>query len=115
MNYFITRHPGALQWLQQCNLGPAQHFPHLEERLLNSLTPADVVIGTLPVSLVAEVNRRGARYLHLRVDMPPALRGQELDIAQLHDLGAELVEYVVHQPLSEDAVSFPLEMQEDWP
>ena len=49
--YFVSRHPGALQWMQAH--GPAfdRHLLHLEEADLARLAPGDSVIGSLPVHL----------------------------------------------------------------
>jgi CRISPR-associated protein Csx16 len=49
------------------------------DRVLDHLDPAiiqpgDILIGPLPVNLAAAVCERGERYLHLSLDLPPALR-----------------------------------------
>ena len=64
---------------------------------MEAVRPGDVVMGVLPVSLAAEVCARGARFLHLSVEVPPELRGQELSADDLERLGAELVEYEVRR------------------
>ena len=61
------------------------------------VTPGDVVIGTLPVNLVAEVCARGARYLNLSLDLPPEARGRELTADELETFGARVEEYRVEQ------------------
>lgn len=100
MIYLITRHPGALQWLQQKLSEPAVHLEHLNDPDL--IGPGDIVVGTLPINLVAAICCRGARYLHLELELPQSLRGQELSVQQLNELGAALVEYAVLQ-VSDDA------------
>ena len=95
MMYVITRHAGAVQWLQQFINAPYVLLAHLHA--INMVQAGDVIIGTLPVNLIAKINRQGARYLHLHIDTPAHLRGQELTAAQLVQLGASLVEYSVHQ------------------
>ena len=55
----------------------------------------DVVIGTLPIHIAAEVHARGARYMHLSLDLPPALRGRELSAEQMNRARARLEEYRV--------------------
>lgn len=86
--YFISRHPGALEWFQRQGLD-AQHITHLDPALVG---PGDVVMGTLPVHLAAEVCGRGARYLHLQMAVSPDMRGTEFsaDLMELFD--ARLVE-----------------------
>jgi len=88
--YFISRHEGALDWLQQQAIQVDQQLSHFDP----SITQADdVVIGTLPINLVAEVNQRGGRYLHLTLNLPSELRGKELSAADMTRYGASLQEY----------------------
>ncbi|QQK58052.1 CRISPR-associated protein Csx16 [Shewanella sp. LC6] len=93
MNYLVSRHPGAIAWCQRQSLAIDAILPHLDPALICA---GDRVIGTLPLPMVAEVQRRGARYLHLSVSVPSELRGQELSADQLDKLGASLTEYQVH-------------------
>lgn len=85
--FFVSRHPGALHWMQQN--GPAfdQHLPHLDPAQVQA---GDSVIGTLPVNLAAQVCERGAAYWHLVLEMPAQQRGQELSFQELQVLGATL-------------------------
>ncbi|EQB2596488.1 CRISPR-associated protein Csx16 [Aeromonas salmonicida] len=92
MNYLISRHPGAIAWCQRQPLVIDVILPHLDPVFICT---GDWVIGTLPLPMVAEVQRFGARYLHLSVPVPPELRGQELSADQLEQLGASLIEYRV--------------------
>lgn len=87
VTWFVSRHPGALQWIQQC--GPAFdcHVPHLDPAQVQR---GDTVIGTLPVHLAAQVCARGAAYLHLVLQTPPDARGRELSAQELLALGATL-------------------------
>lgn len=85
--WFVSRHPGAVDWVR------AQGFPI--DRQVNHLEPSEVevgdtVIGSLPVNLVALICARGARYLHLTLDLPPSLRGQELSFDDLIRLQTRL-------------------------
>ncbi len=84
---FVSRHPGALQWMQQ--YGPAFdcHVPHLDTAQVQR---GDTVIGTLPVHLAAQVCARGAAYLHLVLPAPQEARGRELSVQELLALGATL-------------------------
>lgn len=54
------------------------------------LRTGNVVIGTLPANLVADVCDKGARYFHLTLDLPLVYRGRELSAAEM---GARLEEY----------------------
>jgi CRISPR-associated protein Csx16 len=90
--FFITRHPGAREWARQEGIKVDFVFAHLDSRILR---PGDVVIGTLPVHLAAQVCALGGRYLHLSLELPPEWRGRELSAADLRRCGARLEEYRV--------------------
>lgn len=93
--YFVTRHPGTLQWAQQNHLKFDIHLEHLTD--LNSLQAQDIVIGILPINMVYQLNCRGVRYIHLSLQMPAQLRGMELDPQQLNACHATLEEFVVQK------------------
>lgn len=87
--YFITRHAGAVDWA--CEQGiAAKQVQHLDVDLIR---PGDVVMGTLPVQLAAKVVARGARYLHLSIDVPSDARGRELSADDMVAYGARLQEF----------------------
>ncbi|WP_110620035.1 CRISPR-associated protein Csx16 [Thioalkalivibrio sp. ALE21] len=94
--YLVTRHPGAVEWAERRGMPIDRCIPHLNPSILQ---PGDCVLGTLPIHLAARVCARGARYLHLSLDIPPELRGQELDADTLDTCNARLEEYrVTHIP-----------------
>lgn len=93
--YLITRHPGALHWARQKKLHFDVHTEHLES--FDGLGAGDVVIGTLPINMVYELNRRQIRYVHLSLQIPRELRGIELNADQLHQCNAELQEFRVER------------------
>jgi CRISPR-associated protein Csx16 len=90
LTILVTRHLGAIEWLKRQGNIAQLVVSHLDT---STLSPGDVVIGTLPINLVAEVCARGARYLHLSLHAPLDLRGQELTVDQLDSAGARLEEY----------------------
>jgi CRISPR-associated protein Csx16 len=90
--YFVTRHPGALEWAQEEGVAVDRLVDHLDPDLIQL---GDTVIGTLPVNLAAQVCERGGRYLHLSLDLPAGLRGRELSAADMRACGARLEEYTV--------------------
>jgi CRISPR-associated protein Csx16 len=92
--YFVTRHPGARTWAAEEGLSVDQVIDHLDPAIIQ---PGDLLIGSLPVNLAAEVCARGGRYLHLSLDLPPALRGRELSAAQMRECGARVEEYGVRR------------------
>jgi CRISPR-associated protein Csx16 len=90
--YFVTRHPGARDWAQDEGIQVDHLVDHLD---VAQVQAGDVVIGSLPVNLAAQVCERGARYLHLSLDLPPELRGKELTAEDMRVLGARIEEYMV--------------------
>lgn len=92
--YLVTRHPGALEWLRRQGYANAEHVQHLRP---HSVQAGDIVVGTLPINLVADLCERGASYLHLSIELPADMRGLELNAQQLVSLGARLEGYIARQ------------------
>lgn len=61
--------------------------PHLD---LAQVQPGDIVIGSLPVNLAAQVCAGGAAYFHLTLELSAELRGKELSADDLESLGARV-------------------------
>lgn len=93
--YFITRHLGAIQWADANHIDYDEHLTHLDN--MSRLKAGDVVIGTLPINIVYELNQLGVRYKHLSLNIPPHLRGVELDVEALKACNAHIKEYAVTQ------------------
>lgn len=91
--YFVSRHPGAAEWARRCGI-PARRLEHLDPA---DVGPGDIVLGTLPVQMAAEVCARGGRYLHLCLDIPPDRRGEVLTAEEMDRFGARLEEYRVER------------------
>jgi len=91
---FITRHAGAHEWAERQGLEVDEIINHLDPEQIQQ---GDIVIGTLPIHLVAEINRRGGRYLHLSLNVPPAYRGRELSAEDMEKFGARLEEFEVRR------------------
>lgn len=85
--YFVSRHPGAVQWAARQDFGVDALIAHLDPE---QVQPGDTVIGSLPVNLAAQVCERGAAYWHLSLALPADLRGCELSDADLQRLGARI-------------------------
>lgn len=92
--YFISRHQGAVDW------AIAEGF-HVDERLVHfdvtTVQAGDTILGTLPISLVAEVNARGGHYYHLTLELPAEARGKELTVADMRTYGARLEAYTAQK------------------
>lgn len=87
--YFVTRHKGAIEWALRKGVD-ARLVAHLDPE---EIGPGDLVLGPLPVHLVAEVNRRGGRYFHIEMAVPEEARGRELSADDMERFGARLVEF----------------------
>lgn len=90
--WLVSRHSGAKAWILQQGIKVDVQAEHLDTSLLQD---NDIVVGTLPIQIVAELNARSIRYLHLEVSVPAELRGKELSMEQLNALGATLSEFSV--------------------
>jgi CRISPR-associated protein Csx16 len=85
--WFVSRHPGAIEWAKRHQLCVDQWAPHLT---LHLVQPGDTVIGSLPVNLAAQVCALGARYGHLSLELPAHLRGVELSADQLDSMETQI-------------------------
>lgn len=92
--YFVSRHPGARDWAAEAGIAVDLVVVHLDPV---DVAPGDNVIGSLPVNLAADVCARGARYLHLSLELPAELRGRELTAEQMRELGARIEEFRVER------------------
>jgi CRISPR-associated protein Csx16 len=92
--YFVSRHPGTRDWAAEEGIKVQEFITHLDP---GQIGPGDIVIGTLPANLAADVCAAGGRYLHLALDLPAALRGRELSAAEMRACGARLEEYLIQR------------------
>jgi CRISPR-associated protein Csx16 len=92
--YFVSRHPGAHDWAAAEGIAVDRVIQHLDPALIQ---PGDIIIGSLPVNLAAQVCASGARYLHLSLELPAELRGQELSATQMRECGACLEEFRIER------------------
>ncbi|MBS0212718.1 MAG: CRISPR-associated protein Csx16 [Proteobacteria bacterium] len=98
--YLVTRHEGTCRWVEVMAEDDKLPFPidqaieHLE---LDSLHKGDIVVGTLPIHVAAQLHERGVKFWALDIDTPPELRGSELGPAELHLCGARLTRYEIEK------------------
>ncbi|CAM3510678.1 CRISPR-associated protein Csx16 [Halomonas lysinitropha] len=85
--FFVSRHPGALEWLLQQGIDVDHYHVHLDPR---EVTAGDIVIGTLPIHIAADITAKGADYWHLSLNLPVELRGCELTAELMAHYGARL-------------------------
>lgn len=97
--FFVTRHPGAIDWAARRGICVDKSVTHLEP---SQVAAGDTVIGTLPVQLAEQICKRGANYLHLTLDLSPEARGRELCADEMDAFGARLEAFVVRKPDERD-------------
>ena len=90
--WFVSRHPGALEWAARQTLVVDAVVAHLDPSLVKA---GDTVIGILPIHIAAQICERGGRYLNLSLDLPFAARGRELSADELDHYGARIEAYAV--------------------
>lgn len=88
----VTRHAGAVEWLKAKGFEGCEVVSHFAPEMVQA---DDVVVGILPLNLVAEVNAKGGRFLALDMNVPSELRGVEMTAQLMTELGARLQEYRV--------------------
>ena len=97
--WFVSRHPGAIEWVKRQRLALDNLVPHLDPA---EVRPGDRVYGTLPVELAAEVCRRGGRFFALRLTLTAGQRGVDLTADDLEALKADFQEYRVLKVENQD-------------
>lgn len=90
--WFISRHPGAIEWIQSSGVKIDKFKEHLS---IEEISDGDVVIGVLPLTLVAEVCAKGARFLGMEFTQTRESRGTELSSDTLNALDCRLQEFFV--------------------
>ena len=87
---FVTRHVGAAEWAARHGFDGVECVSHF----VPTAEPVRV-IGTLPVHLAAAVCRVGGEYWHLKLDIPPEMRGKELTAEEMEHAGAAVERFDV--------------------
>lgn len=95
VRYFISRHSATAAWAEKQGLCIDTWLTHLSDSSM--LQAGDVVFGTLPIQLVAELTAKGVHYGHFSLTMPPHLRGVELDEATLAECDPKIVFFEVKE------------------
>ena len=92
--WFVSRHPGALEWARRHDVRFDRHAAHLD---VTEVRAGDTVIGSLPVHLAAEICARGAEYWNLSLDLISADRGRELSADELERSNARMERFEVRK------------------
>lgn len=90
--WFVSRHPGALHWMKKNNIHFDIQMNHFDPMMVQA---GDVVIGSLPINLAAQICALGAEYQHLSLFVPKHARGKELSAEELDTYSAKLERFQV--------------------
>ncbi|WP_346744934.1 CRISPR-associated protein Csx16 [uncultured Turicimonas sp.] len=92
---FVSRHPGAIEWIKEQALHIDKFVDHLD---VESVNKGDTVIGVLPVSVAYLVCKKGAAFISLEIQQTRETRGQELSKDLLTKLNCRLQAFDVVKP-----------------
>lgn len=94
--YFVTRHPGALEWIQDKGFTNIIQVSHWTVEHTEQLEPGDTVIGILPIDIAHALWTEGARYMALIMPtLPKEWLGKELSADEMDQAGARVVPFIV--------------------
>lgn len=95
--YIVSRHDATTQWILN-NLPhgttTAVHMKHFE---LQQVQKGDIVIGVLPIHIIAQITAIGAIFYSFEINTPFHLRGVELTLQQVENLSPKLVQYTAQK------------------
>lgn len=91
--WFVGRHKGSIDWIKTQDITIDRFVEHIDSN--NYPTAGDIVIGTLPIHMVATLNAAGVRFIHLELILPSTARGVELDREVIEQSKPQLKEYLV--------------------
>ncbi len=92
--WFVSRHQGAIDWIKQQPIHIDHFIAHLDVALICA---DDIVIGTLPVHLAAQVCQKGAKFYFLSVNVRAEQRGTELTVNELIAQDCQLIPFYIQQ------------------
>ena len=75
----VSRHPGTINLLKS-KFPDAEIISHMTE---DSIPENALVIGNLPIEMVAKVLEKGNRFVSVVLNIPPEMRGKELSEEEL--------------------------------
>ena len=90
--WFVSRHPGAIEWMKKQNIHIDRWETHLDPERVQT---GDTVIGVLPLNIVATICEKGAKFYALTMLVKQEQRGVELDASELTEIGCKLCRYDV--------------------
>ncbi len=91
--YLVSRHGVALDWVSAQGFVVDEVLSHFDDACLERVQAGDVVMGTLPIQIVAELTLKGVCYYHLLIPLTSELRGRTLTLEELNSLDVQLVAF----------------------
>ena len=91
--WFVSRHQGSIAWIKQKEIQIDHFVSHLDDS--TALKSGDVVIGALPIHIIAKLNDQGIRFISFHFNVLKEQRGKELSIEDLVQLNVQMREYIV--------------------
>lgn len=91
--WFVSRHPGAIDWAKkECGLNVDRWVTHIRS---SDVIATDIVIGTLPIHIAAEICARGAKFYYLTMNLRADQRGRELAMDEMTQAKCCIKQFVV--------------------
>lgn len=90
----VTRYRGAGEWFATRGLEVDSLVARFDPGVIE---PGDIVIGTLPINVAAELCQRSVRYPHLSQQIPPKFRGVEHTAEQIDEFGTTIEEFRIER------------------
>lgn len=91
--YFVSRHIASVEWFKKQEIEVDVWLTHLDDE--TPLRADDVVIGNLPINIVATLSSKRIHYIHLSIEVPEELRGVELSFDHLNKYPPKLLAFRV--------------------
>ncbi|MDP8052784.1 CRISPR-associated protein Csx16 [Pasteurella atlantica] len=90
--YFVSRHQGAIDWIKTQDIKIDHFIEHLDVDMVKN---GDVVIGTLPIHIAAQVCKKEAKFYFLSINVHKEQRGQELNKDELIKQECKLQQFII--------------------
>lgn len=91
--WFVSRHQAAIDWVRSQNIKVDYFVEHLGAN--DQPKAGDIVIGNLPVHIIARLNHQGVRFMNLQIHVSPEQRGKELNLQEFEQTLPSLTEFLV--------------------
>jgi CRISPR-associated protein Csx16 len=92
--WIVSRHQGAVRWLQRRGVTADCVVPHLLTELVKK---GDTVYGVLPLHAIADIVEKGAVFYALDFSVSADKRGRELTDEELDAMDCRIQKYLVYR------------------